>query len=1280
MLISGFKKRSISDQTGVVEFLFNVNPLNTTGNTFVGLSGTQTFGFNFHNSRIYDPKGNFVSSYEANTSTIISGQVGPSSYDYYINDQIIALGNAYQTGKFSWIYVDTDSSINFEGGIKGRIPNYSLDTTGKYEYQNFLVTGKIINQDENLAFRIFDVEIAQQTSPFSISGFTTGDITNTGFIYLTSNEIGLADSTIPLLINTNFGDINVNFIVSGDYTLVPDVFLNISPNSTNVISNTPKHYNVQISNFPSGTQIGVYLSYENGITGNIYAFEQKVSDLTGIATTGLISGAGILSSFQYGSVSGLDPKTNIWETGSASGSLQTDLIFATGRISYNYSITGYGGGEGYLNINFPVSGITTGFFEGDVFLDGGFVNAITYDFLGTGNFPGFGTGASLNDPLVYLTDYYSGVVETNKAFTGLLTLPYSVLSIGWATGQTFSGNVQTNFAKLFDLGTYTFRKFYSGLVTGTVVNTGDFNPNVCISEQPISTGIITGNFALNLLLDCTAVTGALTIPVSGIPSQIFGSNNQLLGPNTVVEIHPSGGYGDFETSYYSLSGVFTRTKTSRMGVTPSGSGLFQHIVGSCLDLNVNAPILSNPTDVDFNVWKETINTVVTSGQFDSNNNYLASSDFNMYITGSGGDYGNPQDSGLLHFVISGEGKKSIALKGIFPSFVSVSSATVEFFLYKNGSPTEIWETQGNNFGGSVEDYLPSSPWQKWNVIINQDLQASDTVVVLEDLTSGYYSLYAYVQPKTPPIVYFTKPIFSGCESSQNLVFEIAVSGDMVSDTWVEIKDYEERTAHSGVNYDPLFFVYSPDSLHITGERRNAHAGGLYFSAAAQDYSSGYGFQSQRLTIPIYDNAAFGLDHELYIILSNPSGATLPFSYRDDNGVPYLLNTGDPYCFKETLIRIIENDNGTIPTGIYQQAMPVTPSTVSSFPNGAGVGIIIPTDGNGDWFYDSVNVNSDVEKIDAFDSAGTQFGVVITSGLLTTSPINDPFFCDFIPPIIPPEPPACWPDCSRKIPVEPPTDCKTDCPNPEPDCCTCDNLVPSGISCGGYGLFPVDILPSGAKCGQGSVSDECGTDCYIFAGSLCMSRGTSFIDSFSTVHDTMDRTDCTYDVKVFDPTCLRISDGGIAKCPEDGGCPFDSDNIPNPDPESPDSLTSICNEDGELIGFQFQDKVIYANCPNLAEKFNGKTKPPANGCSKKLVFLKVVCPVDSDEEGQAISICYPNDEGGGNVDCPAGDPCTTEDDLPGRSCGGVGFLCRHSWTYNFWSAARKPQIPTCPPPS
>lgn len=1034
MLITGAKKRSIADQTGVIDFRFLMSFSNTTGECLVGLSGTRTFNFAFRNGKIYDNAGNFVQSYSPSVPVLVSGQLGQRSYDYAINDELIALDNPIDTGMYSWLFVKpTNMEVEFDGFVRGAVPNYYADNAGKYYHPNYIVSGRIINLNPSSTFRIFDVEVLQPSSPFSVYDFTATNISGTGYIQLTSDQIGLSDYVVPLLLRTNFGDVPLDFTITGDYTVVPDVYLNISPDTVNVVNGVAKNYLAQFAYFPTGAYIALSLEYLSGTTGNIYFFKDQISDIQYRLLSGLITGCGQLADTRTGLVSGQDPKTLIYEQGTGTGVFTSETVCATGDVSQDYNLQVFGLGAGFFNVNYLASGFGSGMFSGIVPVSGGWLTIVGYNFTGTGDNPGVavgfvptGTGRyfarptgclTISQTLVYDTDFFSGNLALDVAYAGPLVINYSVLGVGWATGAFVSGRVDSRYVLNFEQGQYTYTKFYSGLVSGRMTNTGNFDPATqCLGEELGVTGILTGNFSLTAMLDCSVTTGLPFIPITGVPIQIFDSQKRLVQPNRVVMIQPSGGFGTSETSYNALGGQFTRTKTSRMGSTPSGEGYFQNPVGECLA----------PGNIESRIWKESMPYTTTSGTFDAVGNSVGFVSTRMYLTGTGEldqDISGAQDSGVIHFFISGSGKKAVAFRGM--NF-SQPDRILHMVLMKDGVFYNSWE----------DLYIDPKVYSHINTATN-GTNAYDTIGLTE-LSSGYYSLYISAREATAPSVYFQSAIFSGCESARHLIVTVEAQGVFRENACVDLVDYVNGTARSGANYDPIYIRYTDTGLLAEGGCRSIAGGGgqakecpgICFEAA---YTSDEDFRwypevrTYTFTIPIYDNAYYGNDPEFTISLTNPSGCQLGFP-------------------SEATIRILENDNPifVIVTGVGESG----------------------------------------EYLNGILSGITEFDCIPETEVEPEPPdpcIFDPSFCD-----------PCYTNPAN-CEEDPPT-CTGFTP---PPCCSCGSTTSIAGTCPGYGtrIFSGIIPTPGGICGQVSAGGCGPTNGQIFVGKLCCS-GSSLSTSFA----------------------------------------------------------------------------------------------------------------------------------------------------------------------------------------
>ena len=902
MVITGLQRRSIAQQTGSVHFDFSAISPNTSGTHSFGLSGASgAFKFILSGGKVFDPNGSFAASYFPNSSVQISGVVSPASFNYTVDGELIAFGqptpSSLYSSPISHLFAESVSNLELSSFIKGESADYSLEASSAYTYINPLVSGKIINNNSGRSFRIFDAYLNGDSS-YSISSFTTGNITTTGYIVFSGDGLGKRDEILPVTLQTNFGQVDYNFVISGDYTLTPDVYLNLSPDSTVAFSDRPLFLNLVASNYPSGSRIGVSLEYLSGTTGNIYYY----SGQTGFATaamSGYITGCDSLRYQVTGRVSGLDPKTAIWETGVGTGQFASASQCATGNVSGDYSINLYGLGNGTLTLDYTASGYTSGYFHGRIPFTGAYLNATAYNYTGTGYSPvvssalvptGNGkiyarqTGCvSILEPISG-TDYYSANLSVPKVYSGPISYNYSVLGVGFATGRTFSGVVTSSFVPDFEQGSYYFNKYFSGVLSGnSIISTGIFEITGCPSSANAS-GVITGTFSASYPLLCSDTEEFPRIRVSGYPIAVYNSDGSLADPNTVYTFRPSGGFDAYDDSLdnYLDSGV-TKTKISRMGATSSGVGTFLNPVNDCAIV----PREVSSTDFLSHYWREQISGTDSYRAFDSLDNGIGIVNTKLYITGTGDFAVDPvgaKDSGVMEFYISGSGYKAIALKGLNKG---TEDRILNLTLYKNGILSDSWENL----------YVQSNLYDKYGEAA-YNTSVYDTMVISE-LGSGKYSLVVTAKPVALPQVSFWTDVFSGCESSNAIRIVVRAEGVFRKGCCVKMTQYDEITAHSGVHYDPIYLDYSNTGLVSSGCQpvgahtpRGMSCPGICFEASVPD---AYGrweseIKDYYFTIPIYDNAVYGDPAEflIYLDVASASGCEVSSS--------------------TATVRIIDNDN------------------------------------------------------------------------------------------------------------------------------------------------------------------------------------------------------------------------------------------------------------------------------------------------------------------------------------------------------------------------------------
>ena len=281
MNISTYNKRSIADQTGNYAFDASITLPVTTGGCEFGMSGLNNNKFSLRSGKIYDENNNFISIYSAGIPVKLSGNFSPSTYDLFINQIPIFLGRNKPTGKFNYFYIHPsglNTTLNLY--VKGNIPSYTLDTTGRY-VSGQVCTGKIVSNNSFLNLRIFSGKINQGDPHFTMTGWTTTD-TTTGYFYLVNNTFISQEETLPLTLFTNFGDIDFDYKPSGSVYKSIDIY--------------PKSATITASNLQQYSSSGTTLDDEYIDITNFSTFttsNSAIADINLGGTGGLASGVAV---------------------------------------------------------------------------------------------------------------------------------------------------------------------------------------------------------------------------------------------------------------------------------------------------------------------------------------------------------------------------------------------------------------------------------------------------------------------------------------------------------------------------------------------------------------------------------------------------------------------------------------------------------------------------------------------------------------------------------------------------------------------------------------------------------------------------------------------------------------------------------------------------------------------------------------------------------------------------------------------------------------------------
>lgn len=274
-------KRSIAGQSGNLAFFLNLVMPNTSGTCTFGTTGNGV-EFRLTSGKIYDNQNYFIYSYNINQPTLFSGNIAPTAYDLYINGNPIFLGRAKTSGVSTGFFLNPNGmNVNYDLFIKGIQPSYSINALPHFISGN-ICTGTITNNNPNLPFRILSGSILESSNDFSVSGWSSGDITNTGYVYLSCNNFyNGVQATLPFELETNWGTLDFDMKPSGSqyYSIT------INPTTATLTAGNTRNYTI------SGQGV-------NGVE----------DDLTSLTTLGT-SNASILTVDSNGLVSGVSAGT-----------------------------------------------------------------------------------------------------------------------------------------------------------------------------------------------------------------------------------------------------------------------------------------------------------------------------------------------------------------------------------------------------------------------------------------------------------------------------------------------------------------------------------------------------------------------------------------------------------------------------------------------------------------------------------------------------------------------------------------------------------------------------------------------------------------------------------------------------------------------------------------------------------------------------------------------------------------------------------------------------------
>lgn len=399
MIFSGINNLSLSYQTGL-SFNIDVSLDNLNGNCNLGFTGqNNNLNFKLDQGRIFDPENRLIYFYSSGENINISGNISPTNYSYYINNDVFCLNGKKSSYTISGYYINTlNCNANSDVQILGTRPNYFLNLSPIfYITGSSNLTGTIQNLN-NLNFKIYSGSVTVPTG-FTIQNISNF-VSNTG--YFAINTYNFASGQVEderlyevqLNLFTNFGQITGIFTTTGSYSGYINVNLDVFNITDNLIrtgvqtgigdfkdNNFLLDFDIISGSIRSApTELDKYLhvklEYFGGNTGDI-SYNIFATGYRNDTITGFLNGSGILSKTTSFVGTGYNQISGAIQTGLISG-VVSGFFYATGATSINQNVK-YSGYIGNYLIQRELSILITGTAEE------GYINYYRYLYTGLYN-------------------------------------------------------------------------------------------------------------------------------------------------------------------------------------------------------------------------------------------------------------------------------------------------------------------------------------------------------------------------------------------------------------------------------------------------------------------------------------------------------------------------------------------------------------------------------------------------------------------------------------------------------------------------------------------------------------------------------------------------------------------------------------------------------------------------------------------------------------------------------------------------------------------------------
>ena len=571
------------------------------GNYLLGVSGSATSFCYIKSGRIYDSQNNFIYSSNYDSNLLIKTDILNGVSVTYINDIILSKNNV--SGYFDNLIISGNKNTYIGAKLNVETPKLSFLKLNDFYNSGNIMSGVLTNSRPDLLYKITGASISSNSDLVSVSGYTSGNISGNGYVWLNAETgVPYPSGNNGLILNTDFGNVSFSIDSSPTNLIDPLDYLRLNPSYGYISTSQNKSYEL-VSYYNFGSERNIQVSLEL-VSGAYYLPILMYYNYSGSGDlSNLITGSGDLT----GIISGVFTGTN--ETGTSGYSIPyvfTGNYAGTG----NSNISGRsssGASSGLMFSGTGQTGYSVTLNSGNLgIISGQFTDVLTgvYDYFSGYKSQSFNFGSKIGtNPDYFLTGYTGMLTNYDSGLRSSIVsgkLYYSLTISGLGTGEDSYNSV------------FLIDKWVNEPIVGGPQNTGYIAP---YSYQTISSG---NNFSGQLSPGVIVYTGSLLSNYYGyldfedlIPSQTSG--NYYVNISTPIDVDYdflgiiiSGWYttGNWSVSNFSILNFPVRT-TEIYNVT--GTGFFEKsitgLVSKFTSGILNTGVLESSGVPDFlDVW------------------------------------------------------------------------------------------------------------------------------------------------------------------------------------------------------------------------------------------------------------------------------------------------------------------------------------------------------------------------------------------------------------------------------------------------------------------------------------------------------------------------------------------------------------------------------------------------------------------------------------------------------------------------------------------------------